>query len=161
MFKYIGKKLAILVGMILLISLVIFVALNNTGVDPVLFTLDVTTLDEATIEAAREAHGLNDPLLIRYFRWWGGIFKGDFGYSIAQGYPIKDVLISKWPASLEIAIYSLIFSTIVGIGIGILSAFYQNSLIDYAGRCFAVIGNSVPSYFFALILIKVPAQPRR
>lgn len=153
MFKYIGKKVAILVGMILLISFIIFLALNNTGVDPVLFTLDVTTIDADAIEQARAAHGLDDPLIIRYFRWWTGIFQGDFGYSIAQGYPIKYILISKWPASLEIAILSLILSSFLGIGIGILSAYYQNSLIDYIGRSFSVIGNSVPSYFFALVLI--------
>ena len=131
--------------------------MNNTGVDPSLYTIDFLNpnLTDEMIQAAKEAHGLNDPLLIRFFKWWGSILRGDFGYSIAQGYPIKSVLIEKWPASLELAVFSLIFSTIVGIGLGILSAYHQNGFIDYFGRCFAVIGNSVPSYFFALILILI------
>lgn len=155
MLKYIAKKLMLMVIMIVVISFVIFVALNNTGVDPVTFTMGLDNYSSEQVDVLREELGLNDPLLVRYVRWWGDILSGDFGYSIAQGYPIKDGLVSKWPISLEITVPALLISTVVGIGIGILSAYWQNSLLDYLGRGFAVLGNSMPSYFFELILIQL------
>ncbi|MDW7656551.1 MAG: ABC transporter permease [Bacillota bacterium] len=155
MLKYLGRKIFLLVVMVMLISFIIFFALNNTGVDPVLFTMSMDTYDPDVAEALRESLGLNDPLIIRYFRWWGNMLQGDFGYSIARGFAIRSGLLAKWPASLELALSALVLSTILGIGIGMLSAFKQNSIIDYIGRGFAVLGNSMPAYFFALILIQI------
>ena len=139
--------------MLFVISFIIFVALNNTGVDPVTFRLSVDDYNAEEVEQMRDSMGLNDPLVIRYFRWIGNIITGNFGISVVKGYSIKDHVIARWPASLELAIIALVVSTFVGIGIGILSAYWQNSPIDYFGRAFAVLGNSMPSYFFGLILI--------
>ena len=155
MLKYFGKKMLLLVAMVLVISFVIFFALNNTGVDPVSFTMNMDNYDPATADSLRESLGLNDPLVVRYFRWWGDMLHGDFGYSIAKGFAISDGLLAKWPASLELTFGALIISTIFGIGIGMISAFRQNGATDYFGRGFAVLGNSMPSYFFALVLIQI------
>lgn len=153
--KYIVRRLITMIIMIFVISLIIYVALNNTGVDPVGMLLGI---DNYTAEAAAELrakYGLDQPLLIRFFKWWGQILHGEFGYSITKGYSIKTGLIDKWPATLEITLLALIFSTIIGIFIGMLSAFWQNSIIDYIGRGLAVLGNSMPEYFFALILVQI------
>jgi len=155
MLKYLARKIVLLVVMVMVISFIIFFALNNTGVDPVMFTMSMDNYDPAVAEALRESLGLNDPLLVRYFRWIGDLVQGNFGFSIARGFAIRDGLLAKWPASLELAVYALILSTVFGIGIGMMSAFWQNSFIDYLGRGFAVLGNSMPSYFFALILIQI------
>ena len=155
MLKYLGRKLLTMVIMILVISFIIFFALNHTGVDPVLYTMDMDTYSKEAVELAHQKLGLDDPLVIRYFRWLGDILQGNFGKSIAKGYTIKDGVISKWPASLELSLSALILSTIIGITIGILSAFWQNGIIDYFGRFFAVLGNSMPSYFFALVLVQI------
>lgn len=155
MIKYFVKKLCLMICMMLIISFVIFVALNSTGVDPVSFTVDINSYDSAKIEIVREELGLNDPLVIRYFRWLNDILHGNLGYSIAKGYSVSEVIIGRWPASLELTIGALIISTILGIGIGMISAYRQNGIIDYLGRGLAVLGNSMPSYFFALILIQI------
>ena len=144
-----------MIVMIFVISFVIFVALQNTGVDPVAQALGVDNYSAETAAAMREKLGLNDPIIVQFFRWWGNIFKGDYGYSIANGYSIKDGVLAKWPATLEITLWALIISTIIGIGVGMLSAFWQNSIIDYLGRAIAVLGNSMPEYFFALVLIQI------
>ncbi len=155
MLKYLGKKLLTMVIMILVISFIIFFALNHTGVDPVLYTMDMDTYSKEAVELAHQKLGLDDPLVVRYFRWLGDMLQGNFGKSIAKGYTIKDGVISKWPASLELSLSALVLSTIIGLTIGILSAFWQNSAIDYFGRFFAVLGNSMPSYFFALVLVQI------
>lgn len=70
--------------MILIVSLIIFVALNNTGVDPVLYTMDMTTYNAEMAQQIRESLGLDAPLMVRYFRWWNNMLHGNFGYSIAK-----------------------------------------------------------------------------
>ena len=154
MAKYVAKRLLLTLVMILIISFAIFVALDNTGVDPISQKLGMENYTAEAAAELRQKLGLNDPLIPRYFRWWGDILRGDFGYSIARGYSIREGLIAKWPATLEISLIALVVSTIVGIGIGMLSAIWQNSIIDYLGRGIAAIGNSVPEYFFALLLIQ-------
>ena len=128
MFKYVAKKAALTVGMIFIVSLIIFVALNNTGVDPVLYTMDMTTYNAEMAQQIRESLGLDAPLMVRYFRWWNNMLHGNFGYSIAKKFPIRDGLISKWPASLELSVSAFVLSTVFGILLGMLTAFYQNSL---------------------------------
>ena len=155
MLKYIVRRIITIIIMIFVISFIIFVALKNTGVDPVGQMLGVDHYTEEAAAEIREKLGLNDPIPVQFIRWWGNILKGDYGYSISLGYSIKDGVIAKWPATLEITLWALVISTVVGIGIGMLSAFWQNSIIDYLGRGLAVLGNSMPEYFFALILIQV------
>ena len=155
MLKYIAKKAALTVGMILIVSFIIFVALNSTGVDPVLYTMDMTTYNAQMAQQIRESLGLDAPLMIRYFHWWNDMLHGNFGYSIAKKFSIRDGLISKWPASLELSVSAFVLSTVFGILLGMLTAFYQNGILDYVGRAFAVFGNSMPEYFFALILIQI------
>lgn len=155
MLKYTIKRIFTMIVMIFVISFVIFVALKNTGVDPVGQMLGVDNYSEEAAAAIREKLGLNDPIYIQFLRWWGNIFKGEYGSSIALGYSIKDGVIAKWPATLEITLWALLISTVIGIGIGMISAFWQNSIIDYIGRGLAVLGNSMPEYFFALVLIQI------
>lgn len=155
MAKYIAKRLLLTLVMIIVISFAIFVALNNTGVDPISFKLGLENYSSEAAAELREKLGLNDPIVVRYLRWWRDMLSGDYGYSIAHGFSIRTGLIAKWPATLEISLLAMIVSTIVGIGIGMLSAIWQNSIIDYLGRMISAIGNSVPEYFFALILIQL------
>jgi peptide/nickel transport system permease protein len=107
------------------------------------------------LEALRERLGLNDPFLVRYFRWIGDMLKGDFGYSIANGADIKTLLLTRLPATMELAAVALVLSSIIGITIGILSAIWQNSIIDYVGRFFSVLGQAIPQFFFGICLIQI------
>jgi len=156
MIKFIGKKLLQMIPMLLLISFIVFGALQMTGVDPVsyLVTPDMAGSAE-NIELLRERLGLNDPFLVRYFRWIGDILRGEFGYSITNGGSIKDILLLRLPATIELAAVALVLSSIIGITVGILSAIWQNSVIDYAGRFFAVLGQAIPQFFFGICLIQI------
>ena len=90
MLKFIAKKLLQMIPMLLLISFIIFGALQLTGVDPVSYLASPDMAGSAeNLEMLRERLGLNDPFLVRYFRWIGDMLKGDFGYSIANGADIK------------------------------------------------------------------------
>lgn len=154
--KYIGKKLLQMIPMLLLISFIVFAALQMTGVDPVSYLASPDMAGSAeNLEALRERLGLNDPFIVRYFNWIKDMLKGDFGYSIANGTSIKELLAARLPATMELAAVALVLSAIIGITIGILSAIWQNSVIDYVGRFFSVLGQAIPQFFFGICLIQI------
>ena len=142
--------------MLLLISFIVFGGLQLMDVDPISYmvTPDMAASAENQ-EALREQLGLNDPFIVRYFNWVGDIIKGDFGYSIVNGSSISSLLATRLPATFELAIIALILSSIIGIGIGIISAIRQNGIVDYIGRIFAVLGQSIPQFFFGICIIQI------
>ena len=89
------------------------------------------------IEIIRQSLGLDKPIIIQYFNWLGNCIKGDLGYSF-DGTPIMMLIKTRMPYTIELAIGSLVLSSVLGIMIGIISAVRQNGIIDYIGRIFAV-----------------------
>ncbi|WP_425538172.1 ABC transporter permease [Microaceticoccus formicicus] len=162
MLKYIGRKLLFMIPMLLVISLLIFFALQAMPTDPINYLVPPEAAqDPAMKEALRERYGLNDPYLVQYGRWVKNIIKGDFGYSIINGAKISEVLAQKLPATLELAISALIISSVLGILLGILAAVNQNGIVDYIGRVIGVIGQSIPQFLFGIILIAIFALSLR
>ena len=156
MLKYFAKRLLIMIPMMLLISALVFFSMQLMPVDPISYMVSPDmAMDSANIEALRESLGLNDPLIIRYLRWLWDILHGDFGYSIVDGSPISRIIALKLPATFELAIGALILSTILGVGLGIISAVRQNGIIDYISRVIGVIGISLPQFFFAIIILQI------
>ena len=156
MLKYFAKRLLIMIPMMLLISALVFFSMQLMPVDPISYMVSPDmAMDSANVEALRESLGLNDPLIIRYLRWLGDILHGDFGYSIVDGSPISRIIALKLPATFELAIGALILSTILGVGLGIISAVRQNGIIDYISRVIGVIGISLPQFFFAIIILQI------
>lgn len=156
MLKYIGKKLLMMIPMLLVISFLIYFGMRASGVDPINFmvTPEVLSQNKENVEALRESLGLNDPLIVQYFRWLGDILHGDLGYSF-DGTPIASLISVRLPYTFELASYSLVLSAILGIGIGIISAVRQNGIVDYIGRVLAVIGQAVPQFLVGIILIEI------
>lgn len=155
-FKYILKKLIFMIPMLVIISFLIFMALQFMPVDPINYLLPPDAAqNEALKESLRETYGLNDPVIVQYGRWLTNIMKGDFGYSITNGQQISTILAQKLPATLELAITALIISSVLGILLGILSAVNQNGVIDYIGRVIGVVGQSIPQFLFGIILIDI------
>lgn len=156
MLKYFAKRLLIMIPMMLLISALVFFSMQLMPVDPISYMVSPDmAMDSANLEALRESLGLNDPLIVRYLRWLGDILHGDFGYSIVDGSPISRIIALKLPATFELAIGALILSTILGVGLGIISAVRQNGIIDYISRVIGVIGISLPQFFFAIVILQI------
>ncbi|SHJ54846.1 ABC transporter permease [Hespellia stercorisuis] len=156
MFKYIVKKILMMIPMLLVISFLVYYGLQLTGVDPINFMVSPETLsaNADNVEALRESLGLNDPMIVQYFRWLGNCLRGDLGYSF-DGTSIGSIIATRLPYTIELAGYSLFISAIIGIGIGIISAIRQNGIIDYVGRVLAVLGQAVPQFLVGIILIQI------
>ncbi|MEG1380837.1 MAG: ABC transporter permease [Ruthenibacterium sp.] len=156
MLKFVLKKLLMMIPMLLLISAIVFFGLQLTGVDPINFMVspEMLSANAGNVEALRESLGLNDPVIMQYFHWLGNCLRGDLGYSF-DGSSISSIIAVRLPYTFELAAWSLLFSAVIGIGIGIISAIRQNGIIDYVGRVLAVLGQAVPQFLVGIILIEL------
>ena len=154
MLKFILKKLAMMIPMLLVISLIVFVGLRSTGIDPITFMVppEVQSQSPEIVDQLREELGLNDPLIVQYVRWLGDILHGDLGLT-NKGESVADIIATRLPYTLELSAYAMLFSAVIGIGIGIISAIRQNGIVDYIGRVLAVLGQAVPQFLVGIVLI--------
>ena len=171
MAKYFVTRILTLIPMMLLISIVIFFCLEMTPGDPLtrLFPVEMlTSMSTENLDAMREAYGLNDPAIIRYFRWIGDILQGNLGISLVNGASINEILGNLLPATLRLSIAALLISTVLGLAFGILAAIKQNTWIDALCSVFGVLGISFPEFFVGICAIQLfsiklgwfPAQGR-
>ena len=93
----------------------------------------------------------------QFSTWLGDAVRGDFGVTFQSQAPVRHEFVRRFPASFELVTLSLIISAIFGIGFGILSALYRNSVMDYIVRVFAVFGASIPDFFLLTLLIIIPS----
>jgi peptide/nickel transport system permease protein len=112
---------------------------------------------DAAAERFREQNGLNDPIIVQYFRWIGGFFVGDFGHSYFYNRPISEVVGSRLPATLAIALTCHILASLIGIGFGIIAATRQYSWTDTILSIVSFLGMTIPRFLMALIIIYILA----
>lgn len=151
---FILRKLLNIVPTIFLLSLIIFIGMELTPGDAATALIEPDTPVEE-IEKIRESLGLNEPAYIRYFLWLAGIFVGDFGISLNDGSDIATVISQKLGATLELMLTSFLFSSIIGVILGIVSSLNKYSSTDHILTLFGMIGLSIPSFFFGIISLKI------
>ena len=151
MIRYIIKRLILLIPVIIGVSFIVFVIVSMTPGDAALIILPYGT--EAELEQIRDELGLNDPLIVQYFRYLFDMFKGDLGVSY---YSNKDVFASymeRLPATFLLAFSSMVISAIIAVPLGTYSATHQYSRLDQACNVFALFGNSMPNFWIGLLAI--------
>ncbi len=149
---YIAKRLLQAIPVILLVTIITFSLIHLMPGDPALMRAgEDATLEQ--VEAIREAMGLNEPVLSQYFSWMSGLVVGDLGVSLQDGRPVFSTLMQRLPATINLVLASFVVSLTIGIPIGILSAVRQNTFIDTFARGFALLGISMPSFWFGLMLV--------
>ena len=153
--KYIVKRLLQLIPILIGITLLTFVLMNASSTDAV----DVmeqntgTSWTEEQKEAVRAELGLDKPLPVQYLVWLGNILRGDMGESYISGQPVFSQFVSKLPATIYLTITSVLLTVVLSIPLGILSAVRKNKFTDYLIRVLSFIGNSMPNFFVALVLM--------
>jgi peptide/nickel transport system permease protein len=123
--------------------------------------------NEAQMDAIIKRYGLNDPIYVQYWNWLvgkkdpvsgnvvGGILRGNFGYSRTASQPVSDLIRRRFPATVELALYTIIPIIGIGVYLGIAAAVNHNKFIDQAARVFAILGHSLPSFIFALLALMI------
>jgi len=169
--KYFVKRILLLIPMVIIISLVVFIALELTPGDPLTAMLSpdqMVSMTTEELELMREKLGLNDPMMVRYIRWLGNMLKGDLGFSVMSGKPIIDILKNLLPATIKLTMFALLLSTFLGLLLGIIATIRQNSFLDYLSSIIGVIGISIPEFLIGILAILIfaiklqwfPAQGR-
>ena len=143
------QGLIVMVG----VSLIVFFALFLTG-DPAALMMPPEA-SRAEIEAFRHAMGFDDPIWVQYLRFVGGVLTGEFGRSLRFQRPAVDLLFERLPATALLAITALLWSSLLGFVLGTIAAVRQNGAIDFVIRVISLLGQAIPVFWLALLLIIV------
>ena len=150
MLIYIGKRILMLIPVVVGITLFIFIVMSVAPGDPAALVLGGDASWEEILEM-REQMGLDRPVIVRYFMYMGNVIRGDFGYSWFHGYQVMAEFATRLPNTFRLGLMSMMISTFLGIPLGIAAAVRQNSVIDYASLIFAMIFISIPTFWFGLM----------
>ncbi len=140
------------IPLLLLISVVLFAILNNAPGGPLTPYLQNPHITEADIARLRHNFGLDQPVYVQYLHWLGHVVTGDFGYSTSNSEPVSQAILERLPATLELMGSAFIFSLVVGVAAGIFSAIKPYSPLDYTVTTLAFFGQSMPVFWFALMM---------
>ena len=139
------------------ISFITFLLTYISPGDPVrhMLTAAGTMPTEDLVNTLRDQMGLNDPFFVQYFRWLGNCLHGNFGTSYTLNKPVLELLLARlWP-TLKLTIFSTVLMMIVAVPLGMLSAVYKNSPVDYLVRGLTFFGVSLPNFWVGLMLVLI------
>ncbi len=134
---------------IFVISLIVF-ALSRVAGDPIAAILDDETGQEQ-IELLRKEWGLDKPLHVQYFTYMRRLLTGDLGTSFKWDRPVAELIAEKLPATMQLSGFALLITAVIAFPVGVLSAVKKDSIFDTAGKMFAILGQSAPTFAVGLI----------
>lgn len=157
--RYIIKRLLISVLVLFGVSIILYFIIRNMPSD---YVANITSgnpkITPEMVEHMKKAYGLDKSIAQGYIDWLKNALKGDFGTSFIFQKPVTEVIAKYMPPTFLLAFFALIFELILAVPLGIFAARRQYSTSDYLIVAFAMIGISLPSYFFAAILKRVFAM---
>ena len=151
MIAYLIKRLGLAVLVALTVSVIAYMLLYLSG-DPAL-AIAGEGARQADIDLIRKTYGFDRPLIVQYGDWLLKLLKGDFGISMYFKTDVAPLIFSKLETTLLLAVYALGVALVISVPLGVLAAIYKNSWIDRLCLAVAVVGQAMPNFFFALILI--------
>ncbi len=155
-YRYLLRRILFAIPMLLGITVVAFLIAHAVPADPINANLPQNALsNERLVTAFRERWGLDKPPAIQYLTYLRNLLQGDMGVSIKTKNPVLDDIRQFLPATVELATFSIVVGLAMGIGFGVISAVWRNTLLDYLVRSFALIGVSFPIFLLALVALAV------
>ncbi len=154
MYRYIVKRLLLMVPVLLGVSFIVFFILALTPGDPAQIVLGEGATAE-TIAQTRIEMGLDQPIIVRYFRYVGGLLRGDMGVSYRNKIDVAGLVIERFPATAVLAVAGIFIALLIGIPTGVISATRQYSGLDYASTVLSLIGVAMPNFWFGLLVVLI------
>lgn len=152
MYKYICKRILMMIPVIIGVSLLVFLVLKMTPGDPARVVAG-SEADEATVEQIREELGMNKPVLQQYVDYMLALLHGDMGTSYTTSKPVADEILARMPTTFILAFAGVFVAVLIGIPLGIISATKQYSVLDYISTLLALGGVAMPNFWLGLMLI--------
>ena len=154
--RYILKRLLQLIPVLLGVTFLSFAMMRLAGSDAITELYgDKGAVSQEIIDAKRAELGLDRPFLSQYFSWLGGLLTGDMGTSYVSGRDVFGTFVSKLPATLLLTALSVAATVLLSVPLGILAAVRHDRFTDYFLRFCSFIGNALPNFFVALLLMQV------
>ena len=150
--RYVVRRVLLVIPVMLGVSLIVFLLMHFTPGDPALLMLGERATEEQ-LQLLRQEMGLLEPLPVQYARFLGAALQGDLGRSYRSGRPVMTEVLSRLPATAELAVAAVVIAVLIGVPVGVLSAVKQYSLLDNAGMLLALLGASLPSFWLGLMLM--------
>lgn len=156
--KYILKRLLQLIPVLIGITLLSFAMMRIAGSDAITeLYADKGAVAQEIIDARRAELGLDKPFLVQYFTWLSGLLTGNMGTSYVSGKDVFGTFVSKLPATLLLTVLSVLLTVVISVPLGVLTAVRRDKFADYLIRFLSFIGNSMPNFFVALLLMQLLA----
>ncbi len=157
--KYVIQRFLQLIPVLIGITFLSFAMMRLAGSDAVeeLYSNVGAAVSQEIIDAKKAELGLDKPFLFQYASWLGGMLTGDMGISYVSGRDVFKTFTSKLPATLLLTALSILITVIVSIPLGVLAAVHHDKATDYMLRFLSFIGNSMPNFFVALLLMQMLA----
>lgn len=153
--QYVIRRVLVMIPVFFGITIVVFALIYSTPGDPFMAMLDTDNIPADQMEVMLNSIGYYDPLPVKYVKWLRNAVTGNLGYSTWYHEPVVDILARRISNTLLLSIASLVLSVLIAVPLGVISATKKYSVFDYIATIIALIGLSIPSFFFALGLIKV------
>ncbi|TWI47977.1 peptide/nickel transport system permease protein [Pseudomonas duriflava] len=154
MLTFILRRLLSAIPTLILVSLFVFTLQKLLPGDPVL-AMAGEERDPAVVNYLREKYHLNDPMPIQYLSWAKGALTGDLGMSLRTEQPVSQLILSKLPVTIELAVLALLVALLIGIPTGIVSAIRKGTALDYGANVVALSGISIPNFWLGIVLIMI------
>ncbi|WP_025116128.1 ABC transporter permease [Lysinibacillus fusiformis] len=152
MSKYILNRTLSMVITLIGVSILVFLMMHLIPGDPVTYILGDFASEEAIVEM-KKTLGLDQPLFIQYIDYIKNVLQGNLGTSYITGLTVGEEIMARFPITVQLALYSLIIGSVIGILMGILAAVKQNTIFDQLAMVISLIGISAPGFWIALFLI--------
>ena len=154
MYRFILKRLLMLIPVLLGVSFIVYTILSFTPGDPVQMMLG-DNYSEESYAAMQEELGLDDPFLVQYGRFIINAVHGDFGTSYSTGNPVAAEIAARLPNTILLSACAMLFAILIGIPLGVISATNQYSAVDNITMVGALFGVSMPNFWLGLMLIVI------
>ncbi len=166
--QYILRRLLLLPVILFGVTLLIFGMLQflSPAERAALYIKDIPKNPQA-LEGVIKRYGLDEPIYIQYWNWMvgvkdpntgkrsGGVLRGDLGYSRTSSVPVSELIRLRFPATLELALWSVLPIVVIGVWLGVLAAMHHNGLFDQIARVFSIVGWSFPTFVFGLLVLMI------
>ena len=154
--KYVLHRFLQLIPVLIGITFLSFAMMRVAGSDAIIELYgDKGAVAQEIIDAKRAELGLDKPFLTQYLSWVGGMMRGDMGVSFVSGKDVFQTFLSKLPATLLLTALSMVMTVVISIPLGVLAAVRHDKFTDYFLRFFSFVGNSLPNFFVALLLMQI------
>jgi peptide/nickel transport system permease protein len=152
MLRYVIRRILLSIVTLFGITVIVFFFSRVSG-DPIRLLFPEGGFTPEQLDALREEYGLNEPIIVQYWVFISNAVQGDFGRSISSGRPALEEVLSRAPATIELAMWAMLVTLVIGIPLGIAAGTKPGGVVDRFVKPFAIIGNAAPAYWVGLLAI--------